>query len=430
MLFCKGLTYTFEINSTIVIFLNKNTFFNFQLIIDTNKVFMKIFSFLLIWLVNKYKLYFSITLMLIGVQIQLQAQVRPMDNLCYSETLSERISVAEGVDLSTLDILDKLKFKEKEYKNDHSEYFNEAGYATHDVNYVSQSNMFPKWYLPPSTVRSDESGMKSFFTETSKYLKDGWTGGSVTKSPRGKYIEDLKTGEKYLYQPYSEMAEKYYALWNKSVQEKGFLYKYVFSFPDTEELTILESEGFEITFLENIIRAKNASTILLWDTSNKIFVKQSHEGESLKNTTKTYYAYNQEFQAYLIKSVVTTIPEHFDNGDCYETITRRVYSDYTGNCTQNSIPLRGMVQSNDVQTPHDISIHPNPASHQIMVDVPLSNLPSSVSILDVTGSMMMQRKLEKDISNFNLSVGDLPSGIYVLRVQQGEQQYSSKFVKQ
>ncbi len=360
----------------------------------------------------------------------LQAQNQIVYNLCYDEEFTEKISVVSGLETSTLTLLEKLKFKDKTYVKNHYEYINSAGNATHDLHFVSHENMFPKWYTHPSTIRSDNNGTKSYFATDNKYLVDGWPGGAKKLTEHGEYIEDESTGERYLAQPHSIKAREAYEAWNNRVTNDGFLKKYTFSYPSEIELEALQYDGYEVTKANNVTKVKNASIILAWDVIEKIFIRQNIRGNTPIKTVKTYYQYNENFETYLIDKVVTNTPKTFENGDCYETVTQKTYSNYASNCSEfKSNSNKSKTRDDEVGNVNQLEIYPNPAIDQLIVMLPKSDLSSVIEIRNVLGDIIIQRKVN-DQTSINLKVSILPSGIYIINVSQGKESYSSKFVKQ
>jgi hypothetical protein len=122
--------------------------------------------------------FFILSLM---ASIYLNAQTIPeADCYQYTEEHSEKIAIANEVNLNTLNIIDKLKFKEKTLRQNYNVYFNLNGHQTVDAYFVSHENMFPKWYTPPLMIRTDEDGIKSYFSGNNPIMKDGWTGGLIS----------------------------------------------------------------------------------------------------------------------------------------------------------------------------------------------------------------------------------------------------------
>ncbi|HFD32364.1 MAG TPA: T9SS type A sorting domain-containing protein [Gammaproteobacteria bacterium] len=358
------------------------------------------------------------------------AQTQVVNNLCYDEEFTESISVVSDIDLSTLTILDKLKFKKKRYVKKHHEYLNSSGNATHDVHFVSHENMFPQWYVHPSTIRSDETGIKSYFTTQSEYLPEGWTGSIKSQTEHGQYIEDAQTGERYLFQWYSEKANQAYQSWNQKVISEGFLTKYQFSYPSNAELQELQNQGFEVLTTENIIRVKNSDITLAWDIGEKIFVKQFIESNSLVRTVKTYYEYVEEFGSDLIHKIVTKTPDTFDNGDCYETISVTVFNNYSQECTQENVSFRSAnseIQKTEISR---LEVFPNPVNDRLKIIIPVAESPALVQVTNVNNELLIQRKAANGQATLEIDVSEFPAGIYIVKCQQGKNNYSTKFVKQ
>ena len=360
----------------------------------------------------------------------LHAQNQLVYNLCYDEEFTETISVVSGLETSTLTLLEKLKFKDKKYVKNHHEYINNSGMATRDIQFVSHENMYPEWYTPPSTIRSDNNGTKSYFATDNKYLSDGWPGGLIKFTEHGEYIEDESTGERYLAQPHSTKAKDAYEAWNNRVNTDGFLKKYTFSYPSEIELQSLQNDGFEVTKTNNILKVENASYILAWDVIEKIFIRQNIKRNAPIKTVKTYYQYNENFDTYLIDNVVTNTPKTFENGDCYETVINKTYSNYSSDCSKlKRIGDKNKIREDEVEIINQLEIYPNPVIDQLIIKLPNSDLSSIIEVRNVLGDLIIQRKVA-DQTSTNLKVSILPSGIYIIKVSQGKESYSSKFIKQ
>jgi len=375
----------------------------------------------------KNKILCLIFLSLIGGFNLLKAQDRLTNNLCYQEEFTQKISITSDIDLSTLSILDKLKFKQKNYTKEHHEYVNKNGNTTRDVHIVAHENMFPKWYTPATTIRTDETGTKSYFTEDNKYLRNGWSGGTKSKTDHGEYIQNVKTGERYLYVPHSKLANEYYVSKNKEMEADGALSKYAFAAPSTSDIANMRSEGTKVLQSKNLVKAENSTGKLIWETNEKIFVRQILEGEKPVKTIKTFYKFNEELKMDLIHKTVTIKPGTFDNGNYFETITSSVYTNYSIGCEPKDLALKSKPT---LKINSDLEILPNPASNFISFNIPDTSLKSNVQVSNVMGGILLERNLSKDSDQYTLNVKDLPAGIYIIKLSQGNYNYSSKFVKQ
>lgn len=71
------------------------------------------------------------------------------------------------------------------------------------------------------------------------------------------------------------------------------------------------------------------------------------------------------------------------------------------------------------------SVYPNPATHTIYINS--SNADAKFSIVDLLGKVLKAGTLNKEINT--VSIGNLPSGIYFVRIDCGNRQATYKFVK-
>ena len=350
-----------------------------------------------------------------------------VSNLCYDEEYTEHIRIPGDLNTSTLTVLDKLKFLKKQYSQGHHEYINGNGHATHDRSFVSHENMFPKWYSPPSLLRNDETGVTSYFTTNNEYLTDGWTGGVVSTTQHGAYITDGETGQHYYQEDYSTLASQFYNEHDHLAQSIGFLYKSVFSAPDSTALGMMEHEGYQTTFEGNVITVQNTSKTLIWDLDRKVSVNQVLEGEKVVKTTHSYYTFQEAFGSYLIGRTVTVVPGTFENGDCFETVTETKYTNYAMNCNQSGIQRKDNQGISSFSG--ELSLHPNPGDNLLTLRFPSNDLSGTVILIDLSGNLAMQRKVAAQSNKYEIDVSDLPAGMYIVKMQQGDDILTSKFVK-
>lgn len=79
------------------------------------------------------------------------------------------------------------------------------------------------------------------------------------------------------------------------------------------------------------------------------------------------------------------------------------------------------------------NLYPNPVNDHVTIQLPANSKGKSVvTITDVNGKQLLQQTVFMQQMQFTLrlSVSRLPAGIYHLRLQNNERQYSSKFIKQ
>lgn len=357
-------------------------------------------------------------------------QSQNVNNLCYHEEFTERISVNPVAKLNNLTILEKLKFIEKKYTKKHHVYFNRAGNATRDVYFLSHENMFPEWYTPATIFKSDETGTKSYFTTHNQYQVDGWTGGLKSTTKLGEYKVNAK-GEKYLEQRYSSLADQYYQNWNHKSQTDGFLPMYKYRYPTSRELDDMEREGFSVNVSGDIIRVSNPTITLVWDTKQKVFKKQEIEAGNVVSTTTTYYKLDKVFNELLIHRKVVNTPGTFTHGDCYEMVSETIYHSYDNKCLDKDMSLKSAdalsVGENDNKNP--LKLYPNPANDQLTVHIPLTEVKTTIQITNLDGEILKQRLIDKGVDYQNVNISSLPAGVYILKCIQGNSNFSSKFVK-
>jgi hypothetical protein len=76
-------------------------------------------------------------------------------------------------------------------------------------------------------------------------------------------------------------------------------------------------------------------------------------------------------------------------------------------------------------TPGELSLYPNPASDNLRIDY--DGIISEIQVISATGEVM--KAVEPDLEMHEISVENIPAGIYILMVRSGENWIPKKFVK-
>jgi hypothetical protein len=117
----------------------------------------------------------------------------------------------------------------------------------------------------------------------------------------------------------------------------------------------------------------------------------------------------------------------FDDGSCFfvgdtcdddnsETINDEI---------QENCECEGELSSGIEELAPAFSVFPNPASSKIKINAKLSTAPLHFKMMDTKGSVLMQSTLGDD---GEIDVTSLESGIYVLVINDGSQQYRSRVI--
>jgi hypothetical protein len=109
------------------------------------------------------------------------------------------------------------------------------------------------------------------------------------------------------------------------------------------------------------------------------------------------------------------IAQFWDSTSTYVNDTKIIYSDF--------LHIEGVQENAENQ----VAVYPNPASKWIRVDLKDPEWRGIVSIVDITGRKM--KKVAFDGSNLMIPVGDLPDGLYFLRIEGNHAVMEASFIK-
>lgn len=82
---------------------------------------------------------------------------------------------------------------------------------------------------------------------------------------------------------------------------------------------------------------------------------------------------------------------------------------------------------NNVKDNNQLTLYPNPAKNTLNLNFESKNQNVKVEIYDVLGNVIIKHRHSQPVSGINIS--DLPNGLYVLRVFDGDKSYSRTFKK-
>jgi hypothetical protein len=76
-----------------------------------------------------------------------------------------------------------------------------------------------------------------------------------------------------------------------------------------------------------------------------------------------------------------------------------------------------------------LSVYPNPAARQLTVSTDQVPGGGTVAILDLAGHILLSQNLSQVEGSLDLDISQLPSGVYIIRLESGNHQRQVKFLK-
>jgi hypothetical protein len=241
------------------------------------------------------------------------------------------------------------------------------------------------------------------------------------------------------YYPSSPRQLEFWQDMEDEISQSGFETPVSFDLPTAEEFSAMQAEGIQFfEYPDGRFSYSDGSTEVIVDPENlQIETNESVEGE-LQFTTIEGFIEGEEgsyFTSFKIEKAYQTLP----SGVCGAFVTITNYSNVsTGresaarmshtNGKFNTIKMEAQKSGSEIGT---IEVFPNPARNR--VSIYLSNLESSdgifsIKLCDPKGKTV----LEESISNqnfINLSLPDLPKGLYILNVSSDKQSIVKKLMK-
>lgn len=120
-----------------------------------------------------------------------------------------------------------------------------------------------------------------------------------------------------------------------------------------------------------------------------------------------------------------TFPGMLNNGVYYwRVLVSNACGENESNVFQFEVATDGVEEL--VRSP--LRLYPNPTSDRISIELPQGTQPFALWVLDVNGKTLMQRNINQLEQLISLDLGGFPSGIYLLRLSDGQQLWHAKVV--
>lgn len=87
------------------------------------------------------------------------------------------------------------------------------------------------------------------------------------------------------------------------------------------------------------------------------------------------------------------------------------------------------IQMNDVAQPGTVVVYPNPVQDRLHLQWQASNAPSDIKVFDLNGKELLRNRMPEGSTEYQLSVSNLPAGIYVLQAIRASSTEVTRFQK-
>lgn len=152
-----------------------------------------------------------------------------------------------------------------------------------------------------------------------------------------------------------------------------------------------------------------------------------------------------DYDLTVVNSAGTQLAISQKGGTTSETITRtytagtyyaRVYGYNGANSATSCYTLKVQLgtasvfgDGNEITSNTLLKVYPNPASDVLNISVPgLTTNQATVRVVDMKGTVMMEERITRNLQQLNIS--KLPKGVYMLKLNNGENTTASKFIKE
>src|SRR5690606_19948948 len=120
------------------------------------------------------------------------------------------------------------------------------------------------------------------------------------------------------------------------IMTKGLLYPFKHTIPTDKELIDLKNQGYTVIANIDYLKIFNQDVSITWYLNSRKIVYEFYKDYRLLYRIQRFYEWNDNVhQTVLIKEIETT-PYVLSTGDCAESESTTLYSDYAFNCSDSN----------------------------------------------------------------------------------------------
>ena len=351
---------------------------------------------------------------LLCFQTYAETPLPPNGNCTYwhacESTQKSYFEFSEGTDLTTLEIGDLMYGKIHVRKEYVEQCYDEAAGLTVTRTLLNPEESLNEWMTPIYQSIISKNGVRMLDNQMQEI---------------GNY-------------PPSPLQSEHWSDMEQAIEENGFVTGVSFDYPTPADIAELQVNGFHyVEYTDGKFAYSNADQEVIVDPVNlQIEINEMEEGELIYSTVEGFIPAEGQgyYQSFSIQRAYQVLP----SGTCgsfvtitnYHNVTtsQEVYPKSTNNKNLTTLDLESESGNNQIGT---FEVFPNPTRDQ--VSVYLSNLDASngvfsLKLFDLNGQVVLERSIT-DQNIVNLSLPDLPKGMYILNVSSDKQSISKKLMK-
>lgn len=201
------------------------------------------------------------------------------------------------------------------------------------------------------------------------------------------------------------------------------------------------NSDYDLDSLDTANEDMNADTNLANDDTDldgiPNFIDNDDDGDMILTDVEYVFARNVASALVILDTDNDGIPNYLDSDDDGDGLLT-ISEDYNGNnnpadddTNANSIPdymeNAVMLTANNFSLQNEVTIYPNPTSSILNIDNQSNESVGSVAIYSVNGALVKEAKSSTSLQS--ISVADLQSGIYMVKIQLNSKVLNYKFIR-
>jgi hypothetical protein len=350
--------------------------------------------------------------------------------MCYTKQVTDKITLSDQIDLTTLEAIDIMNLERQSQTTDHYIGFYPAdgdNAYREVVTYVASENMYPDWYTPAIRTIITSDGISSEYNAQTPYISDWWKNSTTKATESGIYTYDQSSHTYSLLVMHTQSSGQSFEEVTTTVEKYGVLKSVAFYVPSDQEIIEYQNLGYYTSSEGSNIAVYNNDFLVTWDPGEHIIREYLFDGADTTSTTTSYYVWDAVVGAYLIDQSITYTKKELLTSTCAQTVTTTQYSNWSISCSLQ--PYSSGSNANSLIVDSKLVVAPNPVDNYLRVAVDIAEV-GRVEIRSIDGRLLLARKHDFDSGVFEANVSAYQQGVYLITVTTTDgQAFNTKFIK-
>ncbi len=342
----------------------------------------------------------TLTSFLLCINLVLLSQVIPANwqvKVSYDKTQTTQFVFPEGADVQAYKAIDLARFKQSRHTEEVEQYIDQNDDLITQIQRLEPDKSMANWMTQPTRTLIDRRAVYQYDEQNTLIRSIPHDTSYLIAAATKKIFRDITT----------------------------FGISQPVLIPDPTEIVDWQNQGYTVIIQSDgkAFITNEEREIIIDSQTSKVSITQLRNGQPSIELNR-YFRTNS--QGYWVPSLQETrFFEMTADSLCYEKRKTEVFTNYS--VQQNFGEL--LTENNDHQI-DAVRIYPNPVHNWLNVEMPTTDIPKQIELLDLRGRLLWQRTLSPEVSFYQIPLQSLISGTYIFQLKTSLDTQTFKFVKQ